>query len=58
MDNLPDYLYRPDDYTIFYKVEIDGVFKYQHEHSFNNKYKSHGYEYETLIANDFNTLKK
>lgn len=58
LDNLPDYLYRPDDFAIFYKVEHQGEITYQHEHSFERGYHGHGHKYETLIACDFKPCTK
>jgi len=57
-DKLPDYLYRPDDYSIFHRVEINGESVYIHEMNIERGYKEHGYAYKTLIACDFKPCTK
>lgn len=58
MTNLPKYLYRPNDYTVFYRVETEEGFTYIHEINHERGYTGHGYQYETLIACDFKPCTK
>jgi len=58
MAKLPDYLYRPDDYAIFYKVEHEGEISYVHEISYERGFCTYGHQYLTLLACDFKPCTK
>jgi hypothetical protein len=48
--NTPDYLYRPNDFSVFHKMKSG---EYTHEMNIERGWSGNGYQYNTLIAADF-----